>query len=149
MWKVSAAMKRLSFSLVSFGTVAALFVALAPGCTTHGEGGRCDPRNTNSTGGFADCEATNSNGAQLICLSGQNLSLPEGGTVDGYICCPSDRSQATTDICRGSPVSPGSEAGIGDATADQSTADVTSDVTSDVSNDVTSDVSTDAPSDAA
>ena len=139
-------MKRLSFSLVSFGLAAALATILAPGCTTHGEGGRCDPNNKNSTGGFADCEATNSNNEQLICLSGANLTLPEGGTVDGFICCPANRAKATTDICKGSPISPGSDASIPDTSTDQQTSDVTTDVTSDV----TSDVQTDAPvSDAA
>jgi hypothetical protein len=147
MWKVSGAMKRLSFSVVSLGLAAALAAMLAPGCTTHGEGGRCDPKNLNTTtGAFADCD----NGLQ--CTSGTLLSLPEGGTVDGFICCPQDRSTSTTDICRGSPVSPGSDASISDATTDQSTSDVvTSDVvTSDVSNDVQTDApitdaSTDAP----
>jgi hypothetical protein len=147
MWKVSAAMKRLSFSLVSLGLAATLTVALAPGCTTHGEGGRCDPKNIDpTTNAFADCDSN------LTCTSGALLSLPEGGTVAGDICCPVDRSTATTDICRGSPVSPGSDASISDATTDQSTSDVsTSDVTTDVTNDVetdassTSDAATDAP----
>jgi len=144
MWKVSAAMKRLSFSLVSLGLAAALSAMLAPGCTTHGEGGRCDPKNINpTTNQFADCD----NG--LVCTSGALLSLPEGGTVDGYICCPEHREQSTTAICKGSPVSPGSDASIPDATSDQQTADVTSDVTNDVTNDVETDAPiTDASSDA-
>ena len=150
MWKVSGAMKRLSFSLVSLGTACALAMLLAPGCTTHGEGGRCDPNNTNTTGGFADCDATNSNGAPLICISGQNLTLPEGGQLQGFLCCPANRAEATTDVCKGSPASPGSDAAITtDATTDQSTSDVTTDqTTSDVTTDVSSDVSSDAPSDA-
>jgi len=132
-------MKRLSFSLVSLGLAAALSAMLAPGCTTHGEGGRCDPKNVNpSTNAFADCDGN------LVCTSGTLLSLPEGGTVEGYICCPQDRSTSTTAICKGSPVSPGSDASIPDSTPDQSTSDVTTDVASDV----TSDVATDAPSDA-
>ena len=141
MWKVSGAMKRLSFSFVSLGLAAALAVALAPGCTTHGEGGRCDPKNINlTTNQYADCDDG------LVCTSGTLLSLPEGGTVNGYICCPQDRSTSTTDICKGSPVSPGSDASISDATTDQSTSDVT---TSDVVSDVTTDVETDAaPTDA-
>jgi hypothetical protein len=143
MWKVSGAMKRLSFSLVSFGFAAMLTMALAPGCTTHGEGGRCDPKNINqSTNLNADCDS------DLQCTNGALLSLPEGGTVAGWICCPVDRSKSTTEICKGSPVSPGSDASITDATTDQSTADVTNDVVSDVTNDVTtdaSDASTDAP----
>ena len=137
MWKVSGAMKRLSFSLVSLGVGAALAMALAPGCTTHGEGGRCNPNNKTSTGGFADCDSN------LVCTSGLLLALPDGGgTSQADICCPVDRSTATTDICKGSPVSPGSDASITDATADQST-----DATNDVTGDVTSDVDTDAPSD--
>ena len=137
-------MKRLSFSVVSLGLAASLAMVLAPGCTTHGEGGRCDPKNVNpSTNAFADCD----NG--LVCTSGTLLSLPEGGTVDGYICCPQDRSTSTTQICLGSPVSPGSDASLTDVTTDQSTADVTSDVTgdvvSDVGTDAVSDASTDAP----
>jgi hypothetical protein len=145
MWKVSGAMKRLSFSIVSLGVAAALTAVLAPGCTTHGEGGRCDPNNTNTTGGFADCDATNSNGEALVCTSGQYLALPEGGTVEGFVCCPSNRAKATTDICKGSPISPGSDASISDATPDQSTADVT---TSDVTNDVAIDAPVDAQGDA-
>ena len=133
-------MKRLSFSLVSLGLAAALAATLAPGCTTHGEGGRCNPKNTTSTGGFADCD----NG--LVCTSGFLLALPEGGASQADICCPVDRSQSTTDICKGSPISPGSDASIPDATTDQSTSDVT---TSDVVTDVTTDVQTDSsPSDA-
>jgi hypothetical protein len=143
MWKVSGAMKRLSFSLVSLGVAAALSAMLAPGCTTHGEGGRCDPKNINqTTNQFADCD----NG--LVCTSGALLSLPEGGTVDGYICCPQDRSTSTTDICKGSPVSPGSDASIPDVVTDTSTSDVTNDVVNDVTTDVVSDAPVDAPSDA-
>jgi hypothetical protein len=119
---------------------------LAPGCTTHGEGGRCDPKNINpTTNQFADCDDG------LVCTSGTLLSLPEGGTVDGYICCPppEKRAQSSSAICRGSPVSPGSDASIEDAPTDQQTADVTSDVTNDVTNDVVTDAPiTDSSSDA-
>jgi hypothetical protein len=153
MWKVSGAMKRvgiamsrlrrihrLPFSLVSLCVAAALTAMLAPGCTTHGEGGRCNPNNKTTTGTFADCD----NG--LVCTSGLLLSLPEGGTSQADICCPVDRSTSVTDICKGSPVSPGSDAAITDATTDQS-ADVANDVTGDAPNDVENDAS-DAASDA-
>jgi hypothetical protein len=146
--------KRLPSMVLPLGIGAALAIALAPGCTTHGEGGRCDPSNVNPAGGFADCDATNSNGVPLVCTSGAVLALPEGGTVSGYVCCPgpNDRAKATTDICRGNPVAPGSDASIpdtgADATSDQSTSDVTSDAPGDVTTDSPSDVTTDAPSDA-
>ncbi len=155
MWKVSAPMKRLSSMVWPLGIVAALTFALAPGCTTHGEGGRCDPNNVNqTTGGFADCDATNSNGVPLVCVSGTTLSLPEGGIVQGYVCCPdpAHRDQATTDICKGNPISPGSDAsipdtgttetGTSDATSDQSTSDV---VTDSQTSDVVTDSSSDGP----
>jgi hypothetical protein len=144
MWKVSAErtmkMKRLSSIYLPLGIGALLAAALAPGCTTHGEGGRCDPANINQTTNLnADCDSN------LVCTSGTVLSLPEGGTVTGWVCCPADRSTATTDICRGNPISPGSEAGIpeagaetgtNDATVDQSTSDVVTDSpTSDVQTD--------------
>lgn len=136
-------MKRLSFSLVSLALAAALGTTLAPGCTTHGEGGRCDPKNINQTTNLnADCDST------LQCTNGAILSLPEGGTVDGWICCPVDRTKSTTDICKGSPVSPGSDASIPDTGSDQQTSDVVSDVTSDVTSDVETDAPSDAPSDA-
>ena len=140
MWKVSGAMKRLSFSLVSLGVAAALAASMAPGCTTHGEGGRCDPKNINpTTNQFADCDDG------LVCTSGALLALPEGGSSQADICCPQDRSTSTTAICKGSPVSPGSDASITDSTTDQQTADVTTDVVSDVTTDVAADA---PPSDA-
>ncbi len=139
-------MTRLSSIYLPLGIGVALALALAPGCTTHGEGGRCDPNNINATTNTnADCDSN------LVCTPGQVLSLPEGGQVTGNVCCPADRSTATTDICRGSPVSPGSDAGIPetggetgttDATSDQSTSDVVTDsTTSDV---VTDSATTDA-----
>jgi hypothetical protein len=134
-------MKRLSSIYLPLGIGAALALALAPGCTTHGEGGRCDPANINPTTNLnADCDSN------LVCTPGQVLSLPEGGTVTGDVCCPADRSKATTDICRGNPISPGSDAaivdtgvvdtGTTDASSDQSTSDVVTDsATSDVETD--------------
>lgn len=135
--------KRLSSIYLPLGIGAALAIALAPGCTTHGEGGRCDPANTNASGGYADCDSN------LVCTPGQVLSLPEGGTVQGNICCPADRSTATTDICRGNPISPGSDAGIPETSTTDTGSDVTTDqTTSDVVTDSPSDVATDAPADA-
>jgi hypothetical protein len=114
-------MKRLSSVYLPLAVGAALTLVLAGnGCTTHGEGGRCDPLNKNSSGGFADCDSN------LICTPGSDLSLPEGGTVSGNICCPQDRSKATTDICRGSPITPGSDASIPEGGFESGT-DATSD----------------------
>ncbi len=58
------------------------------------------------------------------------LVCPRAAPCTGYVCCPgpNDRDKATTDICRGNPVAPGSDASIpdtgADATSDQSTSDV-------------------------
>ena len=115
----------------------AIVVALAPSCTTHGEGGRCDPNNGN-----ADCD----NG--LICINGDDIILPEGGYSQAAICCPTDRSDLMPgDICYLNSMTPGSEAGIPEGGfPEASMMDVPVDQTS---SDVTqSDVSTDAPADA-
>ncbi len=146
-------MKRLSSMVWPLGIVAALTFALAPGCTSHGEGGRCDPNNVNqTTGALADCDATNSNGVPLFCVAVSSLSLADSSFTQDHVCCPdaAHRNQATTDVCKGNPVSPGSDAsipdtstpetGTNDATSDQSTSDV-------VTDSQTSDVVTDSPSD--
>lgn len=132
--------RRFASIYVQLAIGALLAVSLAPGCTTHGEGGRCDPNNIDVNGNFADCDTG------LICTPGSELSLPEGGTSEADICCPADRSLATTNICKGSPSSPGSDAGIPEGGFDTGT-DVTTDTTtSDVTTDTTtSDVTTDSP----
>ena len=113
-------------SLASLGVVVALAASLwGGGCTTHGDGGRCDSRNGNS-----DCD----NG--LVCTHAQDILLPgEAGTVSQTdICCPQDRSTAPPgDICAFNPVTPGSEAGIPESGVDGSETDAASDVTSDQS----------------
>jgi len=133
-------MKRLSSWPISAALALALGAVLASGgCTTHGEGGRCDPGNVPAgTNQNADCD----NG--LSCISGQELELPDGGGhPTGYFCCPDNRQALPIgDVCALNPTSPGSDASIpdgatesgpGDATTDQSTSDV---------------VTTDSPSDA-
>src|SRR5579859_2328664 len=70
-------------SLASLGVVVALAASLWGGCTTHGDGGRCDSKNGN-----ADCD----NG--LVCTRAQEILLPEGGVSQSDICCPQDRSTA-------------------------------------------------------
>jgi len=132
-------MKRLP-AFASVTVVLGLFAALSPACTTHGEGGRCDPTNI-VNGQFADCD----NG--LTCYPAQDIHLPEGGNSQAAICCPTDRTQATTQICMLSPTAPGSDAGFPDggfqdtgtvdSTVDQSTNDAPSDVTEDTTTDAT------------
>jgi hypothetical protein len=145
MWKVSREMNRLA-GLASVAIVLGLVASLANGCTTNGEGGRCDHTNV-VNGVYADCDTG------LVCVQAVDIRLPEGGTSQADICCPSDRSLATTQICMLNPAAPGSDAGIPEGgfetgtpdvmTMDQSTTDVTEDTTSDVSSDVSTDTSGD------
>jgi hypothetical protein len=100
-------MKRLGFLAFVIGVGA---------CTTHGEGGRCDPQNINSSGQFADCD----NG--LACIDQSDIVLPEGGASNASICCPAtpaDRQALLLgDICYLPPNTPGSDASIPDANAE-------------------------------
>ena len=84
-------------SFLSGFAVGGVCAVLMGACADASEGDRCEFLNGND-----DC----SNG--LICVQGQN------------ICCPEDRSLATTPSCTASP-SPGGEAGI---PAEASTFDV-------------------------
>ncbi len=144
MWKVSREMNRLA-GLASVVMVLGLVASLANGCTTNGEGGRCDHTNV-VNGVYADCDS------DLVCVQAVDIRLPEGGTSQADICCPSNRALAQTQICMLSPPAPGSDAGIpdggfetgtNDATMDQSTQDVTADQATDVSTDVSTDTSGD------
>ena len=110
-------------SLASLGVVVALAASLWGGCTTHGDGGRCDSKN-----GSADCD----NG--LVCTRAQEILLPEGGVSQSDICCPQDRSTAPPgDICANNPITPGSEAGIPEGGIDATSTDASSDATTDQS----------------
>jgi len=144
MWKVSRrTMKRVSWLLAC-----AVGLVVYAACTSHGEGGRCDPGNVPAgSNQNADCNDG------LVCTPGSELALPDGGGhPQGYFCCPPDRSGLPiTDICAGSPTSPGSDASIPDgalgdgsvtdSSSDQSTSDV---VTTDGSDDGATDAADDA-----
>lgn len=130
-------MKRLASWLIVLATTG----ALAGACTSHGAGGRCDPLNVPAgTNQNADCD----NG--LVCISGAELQLPDGGgSPQGNFCCPTDRTQNLdpSNICYASSNVIGDDASIPDTGAtDTSTSDAPSDSS-------TSDSATDAPSDSA
>ncbi|HEY1955004.1 MAG TPA: hypothetical protein VGH28_05315 [Polyangiaceae bacterium] len=133
-------MKRLSSWPISAAVALALAGVLGSGgCTTHGEGGRCDPGNKSTTDGtFLDCDTG------LTCVSGSELELPDGGGhPSGNFCCPVDRTGLPLgDICLLSPTSPGSDASIGDSAPDSTVNDATTDQSNDV---VTSDAPVDSP----
>jgi hypothetical protein len=130
------AMKRSVSAVLSLGTVSAaaglaigLLLFLGPACTTHGEGGRCDPLNI-VNGQFADCDTN------LTCVQAGDIQLPEGGTSQASICCPSNRSALLPgDICALSPTTPGSDASIPDGGFDTGTTDATPDQSSDAPSD--------------
>jgi hypothetical protein len=134
---MKGALHKVAGGLIPAAIAVALAASMAPGCTTHGEGGRCDSMNLN-----ADCD----NG--LVCIHGDDIILPEGGTSQADICCPVDRSSLTPgDICYLNTNAPGSDAGIPDTgtdvTVDQSSSDVTTDVT-DAPSDAPADTTEDA-----
>jgi hypothetical protein len=136
-------MKRLP-SWAIFCAVLGAGGVLGASCTTHGEGGRCDPGNV-VNGAFADCDSN------LTCISGQELALPDGGGhPQGYFCCPSSGRDTlpADDICRGSPVSPGSDASIPDGGLDTGT-DAPAEAATDAAGDGPEEAATDAGADAA
>jgi hypothetical protein len=67
----------------SVGLVAIPFAA----CSNQGEGDRCDRRSDNT--GTDDCQDG------LVCTAQSEL----GSAAQSDICCPLDRTQATTTIC--------------------------------------------------
>lgn len=76
-------MLRLRFS-IPFAAACLLAVSLFPSCTNQGEGDRCSTLNGND-----DCQDG------LVCTPGSALNPPQNTDI----CCPSDRSQATTTVC--------------------------------------------------
>ena len=131
-------MKRLASWVIVLATTG----ALAGACTTHGAGGRCDPLNVPAgSNQNADCD----NG--LVCISGSELQLPDGGgSPQGNFCCPLDRqSLDPSNICYANTNVPGDDASI----PDTGTTDTgSSDATQDQSSSDASDASSDSPSDA-
>ena len=114
----------------------ALFLAAA--CTTQSEGQRCQIANGND-----DCD----NG--LVCVEGKLITLPGGGNSNADICCPVDRTQAVEDICKLSPVTPGSDASIPDTgTTDSATDTGAKDGASDAGDASTDGASSDGAGDA-
>ncbi len=103
----------------------------ASGCSGEAEGERCDVNDDNS--GNDDCASG------LICYASTNLGgVAEANHTD--ICCPSDRTQATTSICAQSPTPPGGNPAPPDAGPDTG-------VKSDGATDAPTDSPTDAPLD--
>jgi len=139
-------MIRSSMRWIPAAVVFATALSLANACTTHGVGGRCDLRNVpaGSTQN-ADCDTG------LVCISGAELQLPDGGgSPQGYFCCPPPGSTITVDpsnICYTSnttisddaaiPTDSGgtSDTGTTDAATDSSSQDSSSDATADDSGD--------------
>jgi hypothetical protein len=132
---------------------AALLVALfSVACSGESEGQRCeltdDPGGTDNSPGTSDC----ANG--LKCYSGGTL----GGAAAQYasaqsdpnfgICCPYNRTQATTSICSLQPSPPGGDAGFPAeaSTGDSAVPDASTDSPEDAPNDSPADS---PPSDAA
>jgi len=115
--------------LIPMAIAAALCVSLAPSCTSHGEGGRCDPNNSN-----ADCD----NG--LVCIQAQDIILPEGGYSQAAICCPVDRAALMPgDICYLNSNTPGSDAGIPEGGFPEASSDAPVESSSDAPIDQSSD----------
>jgi hypothetical protein len=146
----SIARRALWIGLVSFSALV-LAGSATVGCSNQGEGARCDTLGDNA--GNGECQDG------LVCdpPSQLNGSFDNVGMTFG-ICCPGDRSLATTTICS-IPASPvgadaaapfqdsgsfGSDGGLPspDATLDQFVADSNAPV--DTGADVAADVSTDA-----
>jgi hypothetical protein len=120
-----------------------LALLLASACTTQSEGQRCQTANGND-----DCD----NG--LVCYKAAEIYLAGGQSSNADICCPVDRTQAVEDICKLSPVTPGSDAsipdtGTSDSASDTGAKDGASDAGDASTDGASSDGSADASSDAA
>ena len=97
-------MTRSTFrALVRFPFAAALVVlaVAVPGCIDQAEGDRC----STLTGTESDCEVG------LRCTPAAELSLTSGANGDGR-CCPADRTQSVTDVCRLGVAPAGADASI-------------------------------------
>jgi hypothetical protein len=108
-------MTRLASTWLPAAIVLATTVSLAGACTSHGAGGRCDIRDLPAgSSQNTDCD----NG--LVCISGAELQLPDGGgTPAGYFCCPIDRKTGIdpSNICYQNANIIGDDAGIPDTGA--------------------------------
>jgi hypothetical protein len=67
--------------------VPAVLVLVAAACNGEGEGQPCDHLASGNPGGSDDCQSG------LICV------IPPNPSTNGYRCCPSDLSKATTFEC--------------------------------------------------
>jgi hypothetical protein len=105
---------RLAKVLVS-AFAAVLAATIVPACSNMAEGERCDVRSDN--GGNDDCQDG------LRCTPAGDVRQPSD------ICCPPDRSKATTTVCAQAP-SPGGNIPPSDAGADTTTADTSAPDTS-------------------
>jgi hypothetical protein len=118
-----------------------LLAALAvPACSNQGEGERCDTRGEN--GGNDDCLDG------LKCTRADTLGT--GASAD--LCCPVDRTKATTAGCKLPPAPAGGDASIpplpDGATPDVVTSDAPADGAPDGVSDAAGDAAGDAPADA-
>jgi len=90
----------LAATLVGVGT-------MMGACSNQPEGSRCDVNAGGTPPGTDDCQEG------LVCTSPSDLFWPSVGDASAqrastYICCPGDRTQAITDICKikTSPIQP-------------------------------------------
>lgn len=111
--------------LFTLGLAAVATAIVVGACSNQPEGSRCDMLGGGSPPGSDDCEAP------LVCTSAEELAWPAVGEAGAqrpstYICCPPDRTTATTEVCKikTTPVLPPADA----ATDTGSPADAASDV---------------------
>lgn len=133
--------RRLAAALAFAGILVAGASVTIVACSNQGEGDRCDTAGPN--GGNDDCQSG------LVCTSKSTLNS------NADLCCPPDRTQATTNECAISKP-PIGEAGIpdtgtpadsggGDSAPSEAGPDSAPDAPSEASTDAGSDAPSDAP----
>jgi hypothetical protein len=95
-------MRRLFPYLLVSALVACALAGPLQACSNNGEGDRCDVLADN--GGNDDCQDG------LVCTPRSSLNAPTASGIQTDICCPQDRSQATTTICQQPTTSVGGDA---------------------------------------
>jgi hypothetical protein len=130
--------------LTAFAAASFALALCASGCSGQGEGERCDINDDNT--GDSDCASG------LQCYAAATLGgVAETDHTD--LCCPINRTQATTSICSIAPSPPGGNPAPPDGGADTGvtteggTADAPSDSPPDSPNDSPLDSPADAPLD--
>jgi hypothetical protein len=125
-------MRRLLTSIFVAAAVAA--PAAWSGCSNQAEGERCDT--TDDNGGNDDCQ-------NMHCTPKSELN----GSPATDICCPWDRSKATTAVCALQPTPLNADGGVSNDGA-LGDAPITTDAPSESSADAPADSPVDSPSDA-